>query len=163
MEIKLRLALDCEPDDAWWAIRSPRVLNRVSFPLLQFEAIEPQGFPAQWPVGPHPVTVRALGLVAIGEQTIDVSYPEWRWGVRGMRDTGRGLNGPLSLVTRWQHDLTVAPGEGGGTLYRDRLRFEVGPLTPLAWPLYWLFWQYRAARMRRLAPGWHRARLADGA
>jgi hypothetical protein len=74
--------------------------------------------------------------------------------VRAMRDTGRGLSGPLAAITSWQHTLTVAPTDDGRTLYRDQLKFEAGALTPLLWPMYWAFWQWRAIRMQQLAPGW---------
>ena len=67
-----------------------------------------------------------------------------------MRDTGRGLSGPLALITRWEHTLTVAPTGDGRTLYRDQLRFEAGALTLVLWPMYWAFWQWRGLRMRTL-------------
>ncbi len=76
--------------------------------------------------------------------------------VRAMRDTGRALSGPLAVITRWEHTLTVAPTRDGRTLYRDQLRFEAGALTPLLWPMYWAFWQWRSIGMRRLAPTWTR-------
>lgn len=157
MRVLLKIVLDCDPDTAWDAIRSPRVLGDVSGPLLAFEALEPGGFPAQWGPGDHPVLVKAGGLVPIGEQVIGISFPELgREGVRAMRDTGRATSGPLSIITRWEHTLTVAPTADGRTLYRDQLVFEAGALTPLLWPMYWAFWQWRSIGMRRLAPTWTR-------
>ncbi|MGX5682111.1 hypothetical protein [Schumannella luteola] len=153
MRVLLKIVLDCPPDAAWDAIRDPRVLGAVSAPLVSFDSLEPGGFPERWGEGEHPVLVRAAGLVPIGEQIIGISFPELP-GVRAMRDTGRGLSGPLALVTRWQHTLTVAPTADGRTLYRDRLLIEAGALTPALWLMYWAFWQWRAIGMRRLAPSW---------
>lgn len=155
MRVLLKLVLDCEPDAAWRAIRSPGVLGEVSAPLTVFESLEASGFPELWEAGDHPVRVRAFGILPLGDQVIGISFPELP-GVRAMRDTGRGLDGPLALVTEWQHTLTVAPYPGGRTLYRDQLKFSAGPLTLLMWPLYWAFWQWRAIGMKRLAPGWEK-------
>lgn len=175
MRVLLKLVLDCAPDDAWRAIRSPDVFAAVSAPLTYFRSLEPDGFPGSWPPGPHRVMVCAARLVDIGEQTIDISYPDSvalrrTWGpgdanpaVRIMRDTGRGLSGPLTVVTRWEHTMAIAPAPGGRTLYRDQLVFAAGVLTPLLWPLYWGFWQWRAIGMRRLAPSWGASAAGAGA
>lgn len=149
MRVLLKIVLDCAPDTAWDAIRSPRVLCDVSAPLTVFESLEEGGFPERWEAGDHPVRVRAGGIVPLGDQIIGISFPDLR-GVRAMRDTGRGLSGPLALISSWQHTLTVAPTADGRTLYRDQLQFEAGALTPVLWPMYWAFWQWRGIRMRQL-------------
>ena len=175
MRVLLKLVLDCEPDAAWRAIRSPSVLNAVSAPLTTFESLEPYGFPVLWPEGDHPVRMRSAGGITIGDQVIGISFPEVGSpgsgtrapagsgsgsnspsgsGVRLVRDTGRGLSGPLALVTRWEHTMSVADAPGGRTLYRDQLVVEAGHLTPLLWPAYWAFWQWRAFGIKRLAPTW---------
>jgi hypothetical protein len=167
MRVLLKLVLDCDPDAAWRAIRSPSVLNAVSAPLTAFESLEPDGFPELWPEGEHPVRMRSAGGITIGDQIIGVSYPEAGspgsgtrapsgsgGGVRLMRDTGRGLSGPLALVTRWEHTMSIADAPGGRTLYRDQLVVEAGHLTVLLWPAYWAFWQWRAFGITRLASRW---------
>jgi hypothetical protein len=173
MRVLLKLVLNCSPDDAWRAIRSPSVLNAVSAPLTQFESLEPGGFPTLWPEGDHPVRMKSAGGITIGEQVIAISYPEVgspgsgtrapaggggrhdaTSGVRVMRDTGWGLSGPLALVTRWEHTMTIAEAPDGRTLYRDQLVFGAGRLTLLLWPAYWAFWQWRAIGIARLAPSW---------
>jgi hypothetical protein len=154
MRVLLKLVLDCPPDAAWRAIRSPRVLGDVSFPLTTFVSLEPEGFPELWGPGEHPVLVKAFGVIPIGEQVIGISYPERTDDVRMMRDTGRARTGPLTVVTTWEHSLTVAPAPGGRTLYRDRLVFDAGPITPLLWPVYWAFWQWRAFGLKRFAHTW---------
>ncbi|MEP6482165.1 MAG: hypothetical protein ABJA94_09185 [Rhodoglobus sp.] len=148
MRVLLKLILDCPPDAAWNAIRSPDVFRAVSFPLSTFTSLEPGGFPEQWAAGEHPVLVKALGLVAVGEQVIDISFPPTRNGVRRVVDRGRGFPG----ITKWEHTMAVSAAPGDRTLYRDQLKFD-GPL--VLWPLFWAFWQWRAIGLTRLAPAFH--------
>jgi hypothetical protein len=154
MRVLLKLELDCDPDAAWLAVRSPSVMSDVAAPFTSFTSLEPNGFPAQWPEGEHLVITKALGFLPIGQQVIVISYPTRRDDVRIMRDTGWGITGPLALIDKWEHSLSVAPAANGKTLYRDQLRFSAGVLTPLLWPVYWAFWQWRGLRMRQLAAGW---------
>ncbi|TBN57881.1 hypothetical protein EYE40_11025 [Glaciihabitans arcticus] len=153
MRIVLKLVLDCEPDAAWRAIRNPRVFRAVSSPLTTFVSLEPQGFPETWPEGVHHLFGRAFGVLPMGEQTIDLAFLR-RGKVRMVRDSGEGLSGPLALVTAWEHTMAVADSGDGRTLYRDQLRFSAGAITPLLWPVFWAFWQWRAFRMSQLAPTW---------
>jgi len=154
MRILLKLVLDCPPDAAWNAIRSPATFAQVSAPFTTFESLEPQGFPERWPAGAHPVRVRAFGVLPIGEQSITISFPTRHDDVRVMRDDGGALDGPLAVVTEWHHTMAVSPAPHGRTLYRDRLQFSAGVFTVVLWPVYWAFWQWRAVRMRRLATTW---------
>ena len=154
MRILLKLVLDCTPDAAWDAVRSPRGMQQVSAPFSTFQSLEPAGFPYLWSAGEHPVKISSFGFVPIGEQVIGISYPERGDDVRVQVDNGRGLSGPLALVTKWQHSIAVGPAPDGRTLYRDQLVFEAGSLTPLLWLGYWAFWQWRGARIRSLAPTW---------
>ena len=154
MRILLKLVLDCTPDAAWKAIRSPEVFRAVSAPLLRFSSLEPDGFPDSWPAGKHPVSVSMLGIVSAGEQIINISFPESGAGVRTVRDTGGAVSGPLTTITRWDHTMAVSADRGGRTLYRDQLVIEAGVLTPLLWIGFWAFWQWRAFGLRRFAPTW---------
>jgi hypothetical protein len=154
MRILLKFILDCEPDTAWRAIRSPAVFRAVSAPFTTFESLEPGGFPKLWSAGVHPVRGKAFGLLPMGDQVIDISFGEARGATRLVHDDGGGLSGLLTLVTDWHHTMAVSPTADGRTLYRDQLRFRVGPITLLAWPLYWVFWQWRGARIRSLALSW---------
>jgi hypothetical protein len=151
MHVHLKLVLDCDADAAWGAIRSPHVLRKVSAPLLGFASLEPGGFPDSWPPGEHPVRVSTVFGVPLGEQVIAVSYSE-RDGARIMEDAGYARSGALTLITGWRHRLAVSPTEGGRTLYRDRLEFSAGPLTPLVWIVLWLAWQWRGRGLLQRAP-----------
>jgi len=154
MRVLLKLILDCEPDAAWRAIRSPAGLRSVSAPLMVFHSLEPGGFQEQWSEGEHPVRVEGLGVIPLGEQVIAISYPPAQGQTRLVQDTGYGVSGIFTAVKYWEHTMAVAPAHGGGTLYRDQLVFDAGALSPLLWPMYWVFWQYRALRMKALARDW---------
>ncbi len=154
MRVLLKLELDCAPDAAWRAIRSPEVFRAVSAPFTTFDSLEPGGFPDSWSEGVHVVRARAFGGVVLGEQTIDLSFAERRNGVRTVRDTGRALSGPLAVATRWDHTMAVSALPGARTLFRDRLIVEAGALTPLLWIGCWAFWQWRGIQIRRLSRDW---------
>lgn len=154
MHVMLKFELDCSVDAAWAAVRSPKVFRAVSSPFLGFTSLDPEGFPETWEAGDHHVEVKALGLIPIGEQVISISYPDRGTDVRILQDTGGGVRGPVELVTYWHHRMAVSPLADGRTLYRDKLVFDVGPVTLLVWPLFWLFWQWRGAGIRRFAQTW---------
>ncbi|MGV8897078.1 MAG: hypothetical protein ACOH10_14800 [Rhodoglobus sp.] len=153
MRILLKLELDCAADAAWRAIRSPAVFRAVSAPFTTFDSLEPGGFPDTWTEGLHLVRAKAFGAAVIGEQTIDLTFRE-RDDVRSVRDTGRGLSGPLSAVTRWEHTMAVSALPGARTLFRDQLIVEAGALTPLLWIGFWAFWQWRGIQLKRLSHDW---------
>jgi hypothetical protein len=154
VRILLKFPLDCRPETAWHALRSPSVFRAVAAPLLRFTSLEQSGFPEIWGAGPHPVRARAFGVIDLGEQVIDLSYPRRSDGVRMEVDTGGGLNGALSVITHWHHTMAVSATADGRTLYRDRLVFRAGLLTLPMWPVLWVFWQWRARRIRRLSRDW---------
>ena len=153
MHVMLKHVLDCSPDAAWRAIRSPEVFRAVAAPLLSFESVEPHGFPPAWTEGEHPVTARALGLFPIGEQVIDLTFTR-KGDARLMHDTGEPVSGALGLVSYWHHTMAVSPTKDGRTLFRDRLLFDAEPLSLAVWPAIWAFWQWRGLQMKRLAPSW---------
>lgn len=154
MRVLLKLTLAATPDAAWRAIRSPAVFREVSAPIMRFESLEPDGYPESWPAGEHPVSAKAFGLVPVGEQMIVIGYPPERDGVRRTIDTGFGVSGIFTTITSWHHTMAISAHPDGGTLYRDELRFEAGRMTPLLWPVYWVFWQWRALQLLRLARSW---------
>ncbi|UDF14368.1 hypothetical protein LH407_05765 [Antiquaquibacter oligotrophicus] len=153
MRVLLKFTLDCTPDAAWRALRDPKVVGQVDGPIAAPTSLEPGGFPDEWTTEPHRVAVKAFGLIPIGEQEIRLSFSE-RAGARIVQDTGRPLSGALATVTSWRHTMAVSPRGDGRTLYRDRLEFGAGLLTPAVWPVLWALWQWRGAQLKRLAPTW---------
>lgn len=159
MRILLKLVLDCDADAAWRALQSPRALAELYGPLLAVESNEPSGMPVRWEGGADAaVRISLAGAIPLGTQLISVSErraSDSRGEVRIGRDTGMPLTGVLASLDVWDHQMAVspAPGDATRTLWRDRLVIG-GPTAPLLWPLLWSVWQWRAARLRALAPTW---------
>ena len=159
MRILLKLVIDCDADAAWRAVHSPRAAAELYGPLLDLEPLVPHGLPTAWSPGDDvPVQLSAFGAVPMGRQLIHVSerpVDEPSGRVRIFRDSGIPLTGPLASLDVWDHQMAVsaAPGDPTKTLWRDRL--VIGSASaPVLWPVLWSVWQWRAARIRALAPTW---------
>jgi hypothetical protein len=164
MTVMLKERLECRPDAAWRALRSPTVMREVAGPWLGYASLEDSGFPSIWEPGGHPVRLLAGGLVPVGEQDIDIRLDTTSHdGVRIVRDAGHGMAGVPATIRSWYHRMAVAPhpDDPAATLYRDRLEFDAGALTPLMWPGMWSLWQWRGARIKALAPGFDELPAAD--
>lgn len=167
MRILLKFTIDCDADAAWRALHSPRAVAELYGPLLQLEPLGTEGLPTSWSPGDDAaVQLTLAGAVPMGRQLISVSdrVAEDTYGpVRIFRDSGMPLTGPLSSLEVWDHQMAIAPvpGDVTRTLWRDRLVIG-GPTAPALWPALWTIWQWRAARVKALAPGWaHDPELAD--
>lgn len=155
MRVLLKLTLDCTPDAAWRALRSPAVLREVVAPWLDFSSLESGGLPTTWPEGRHRVRALAFRRFPAGDELVDVSYPGGLpTGVRMLRDGGGAIAGPLALFDRWDHRMAVSELPDGRTLYRDQLLAHAGALDLVAWYPTWAFWQWRGMRLKQLAPTW---------
>lgn len=152
MRVQLRIQLPVSGDELWQAIRTPAVFRTVSSPLLEMASVEAGAFPEMWHGdGAHLIAIRALGLLPMGTQTIDVSFAERPDGTRVMTDDGKPISGALTAISEWRHRMAVTDLADGTSLYRDRLEFSAGVLTPLLWLSLWAFWQWRAMQLKRLA------------
>lgn len=159
MRILLKFVIDCDADAAWRAVHSPRAVAELYGPLLDLAPLEPRGLPTSWAPGDDvPVQLALGGIVPMGRQLIHVSdrvAQEPNGPVRIFRDSGIPLTGPLASLDVWDHQMAVspAPGDPSQTLWRDRLVIG-GPTAPALWPVLWTMWQWRAARIKALAPTW---------
>lgn len=154
MRIQLKTVLDCEPDVAWRALRSPAALQELYAPFLTMRTDE--RLPTMWQPTATTVGLSLAGLVPAGKQRIDLDFIEDRKdGVRILVDEGAPLSGPLALLESWRHRMAVAPAhdDHGKTLYRDRLDIG-GAAAPALWFPLWTVWQWRASRLKELAPTW---------
>lgn len=157
MRILLKFEIDCDPDAAWRALHSPRAVAELYGPLLAVETLEdaPTSFASGDDV---PVQMRAAGVFPVGRQLISVADRETadaNGPVRVFRDWGVPLTGPLAALDVWDHQMAVSavPGDPTRTLWRERLTIG-GAAAPALWPGLWAMWQWRATRIRALAPTW---------
>lgn len=159
MRILLKFVIDCDPDAAWRALHSPRAVAELYGPLLEFDPLVPGGLPTSWRPGDDvPIQLSTFAAVPVGRQLIHISerfVDEPAGPVRIFRDSGIPLTGPLASLDVWDHQMAVspAPRDATKTLWRDRLVIG-GPTAPALWPVLWTIWQWRAARIRALAPTW---------
>lgn len=161
MRILLKLVIDCDPDAAWRALQSPRALAELYGPLLDIDPLVESEMPTSWSRGSEAAVRMSLaGMIPLGTQLIrvtDRTTPDPGTGetVRIGRDTGIPLTGPLASLDVWDHQMAIAsaPGDPSKTLWRDRLVIG-GPTAVALWPVLWTVWQWRAARIRALAPTW---------
>lgn len=157
----LKERLDARPEAVWRALQSPTVMREVAGPWLGYASKEAGGFPDRWEPGDHPVRLLAAGVVPMGDQDISITLDTARHeGVRIVRDDGRGVDGVPGLIRSWYHRMAVAPHpeDPDATLYRDRLEFDAGPLTPALWAGLWPLWQWRGLRLKQLAAGFDEER-----
>ena len=157
MRILAKFVIDCDADAAWRALHSPRAAAEIYGPVIDMQPLAP--LPTQWTTGTDAaVTLFALGLVPLGRQLISISdrtAADSSSEVRILRDSGAPLTGPLASLTVWDHQMAVspAPGDPSRTLWRERLVIG-GGTAALVWPVLWAAWQWRAVRIRALAPTW---------
>lgn len=157
MRVRLNLLLDCPPDAAWEAVHSPALFQAVSGPITTAQSLEPGGFPDRWADTEHRVRLRMLGLLPMGTQLIALRDETRADGTRIVHDEGGPLTGAMSIVSRWHHRMAISPDPAAPdsrTRFRDALDVGAGVLTPVVWFGFWVFWQLRAQKLRRLAPGW---------
>lgn len=128
------------------AIRKPALMVAVAAPLVQLRSTEAGGYPALWQEGPHRVQLRLFGLIPLGPQTIDVSFPPAPSGQALLRDNGHG-----PLIKRWDHSITVTDNGDGTTSYSDDLDIGAGLLTPFVWLSAQLLFIHRQRRLQALA------------
>jgi hypothetical protein len=159
MRILLKLVIDCDADAAWRALHSPRAVAELYGPMVDLAPLGPDALPTAWEPGADVgVEMRLVGRVPLGRQLIHVSertVPGPHGPVRIFRDSGIPIAGPLAALDVWDHQMAVspAPGDPAKTLWRDRLVIG-GRAAPVLWPALWATWQWRAARIRALAPSW---------
>lgn len=161
VHVGLRIVLDAPVDAVRDALLSPAVMVAVTTPFLVYRSRDPQGFPVRWvPGDPHPITASAFGVVPSGDTHVDLDLYDVE-GVPVQRDNGGGTSGLFGRMSM-QHRMAVLPAPGGTTLLVDRLDYRMRPaaLGALLWPGMWMIWQWRALRMRSLAPQWRRHRRA---
>jgi ligand-binding SRPBCC domain-containing protein len=155
VHVGLKIVLDAPVDTVRDAFRSPAVMVAVTRPFLVYRSLAPEGFPDRWTPGePQPITASAFGLLPSGDTHVDLELRDVD-GVPVQVDRGGGTSGLFARMTM-RHRMAATPLPDGRTLLRDRLTYRMRPavLGLALWPGMWVIWQWRAMRMRALAPSW---------
>lgn len=143
MRVRRSTELPCDADRAWEELQKPGLLQHVSRPLLSVRFRD--GRPERWTVGEHPVSLRLLGVIPLGRQTVGIEVPPSERGEFRLRDNGRGR-----LVRRWDHLVVIEPLGPGRCRYTDDVEIEAGVLTPVVTAFAWVFYRHRQRRWKRL-------------
>lgn len=148
MKLRLSTILNTPIEQVFEWLQTPRLLQYIAHPLIEFRAIEPVTFPEVWTVGDYRVEMRFLGLIGIGEQNIRIRL-EPAQQIPGQRYQLLD-DGYSHLIQRWHHTIYLEALHNGFTRYVDELELEAGLLTKPVWLFAYLFYTYRQHRWRQL-------------
>lgn len=142
------ILLPTNADEVWRRVLGPRLFIEVSKPVLSITPLDVSDFPEIWEDRSYRVALRLFGLIPLGWQVIEPSFPEPQGETRRLLD-----NGHSALIRKWHHEISVIP-QGETTLYRDRLEIDAGLLTPIVALFARLFFAHRHKRLAKLfGPG----------
>lgn len=147
MRLSISTILNCTPETAWNQVLKTRLLVHVSYPLVVFTPIDPPNFPSLWTEGRYLVKIWLGGVIPFGRQVISISIPESDKGRSSyrLRDNGSG-----SIISTWNHLISIDEAQLGRTVYTDTVDIEAGLLTPFVWLYASLLYRYRQKRWKQL-------------
>lgn len=158
MRVNLSTRIGLPPETVWSELRTARLLQHIAWPLVRFVPLVGEQFETFEPGGRYPVKLRLFGMVPFGVQWIVTSTHEpdaGQWP-KQLRD-----NGHSALIEKWDHWISVAPHEKGGTRYQDEVEIAAGVLTPFIWIFAQVFYRHRQRRWRGLSRTLHARQLID--
>jgi SAM-dependent methyltransferase len=133
-------------------LHTPEIFRAVSSPFTVFRDDPAGPLPERFqPDTDYSVIVTAGGMIPLGKQIIRLEDTVASWAERQTVDVGRGVSGMLSQLDGWNHQMALEATPDGSTLFRDTLTVNAGWLTPIMWPTFMIFWQWRALRLRQVA------------
>jgi len=130
---------------AWEAVQRRTLLEHITHPLLK---IMPPGLDAlleRFQRDTYPMKLYLFGFLPLGHHTIQVVTLDPLRHELYTEESG-------TLVRVWNHAITLRTDNQGRTVYQDALELDAGRFTPVLWVLAGLFYRYRQARWRALAP-----------
>jgi hypothetical protein len=140
--IERSVELDAAAEQVWAAARTPAAFRYVTRGVLRITGLPRTGTIGEdtridgWLLlgGVLPVHRHHLEVVRVDEAAMTLSSNE-RGGV----------------LRRWDHDVVVAPLDGGRCRHADRVVIDAGPFTLPVVAFAWLFYRSRQWRWRSLA------------
>lgn len=148
MKLSRSTIIALPPETVWAEVQTAKLLMHIAWPLVRFSPVSDEPFEAFKPGGRYPMKLRLFGVVPFGTQWIVTSVHQPETGVwpKQLRD-----NGHSALISKWDHWITIAPTESGGTFYSDEVEISAGIVTPFIWAFAQLFSWHRQRRWRGLA------------
>lgn len=148
MKLRLSTVFNAPIEQVFEQVKTPRLLQYIAYPLIEFRPVEPAVFPEVWTVGDYRVEMRFLSLISMGEQSIRIRL-EPAQQIPGQRYQLLD-DGYSRLIQRWHHLIHLEALPNGFTQYVDELEVEAGLLTKPVWLFAYLFYSYRQYRWRQL-------------
>jgi hypothetical protein len=146
MGFTLSSLLKAPAEEVWAQLRSPRLMQHVAAPVLEFRPTAGEQLPILWEEGDFEVSLHLFSMVPLGPQTVGIRLlDEQAWPRRVLDD------GHSPLIRSWKHWIELEPAGQGTTLYTDRLAICAGVLTPFVWLFARLLFAHRQRRLRTLA------------
>lgn len=152
MRVEIGTVIPAPAELVWHHLGRPALLVHVAAPILRFSPKDPPVWPERWAEGDYSARMAFLGVLPLGLQTVGLRRGMEQGWPRTIRDKGHG-----TLVTRWDHLITLEPDGPGRTRYRDTVDIEAGLLTPFIWLFAQFFYRHRQRRWRALARSGFRA------
>lgn len=159
MKVLLATTIDLPPSTVWVQVQTASLLQHIAWPLVRFIPVDRMSFSTFKPGGRYQVKLRLFGLVPFGTQWIVTSLHEPEIGdwPKRLRD-----NGHSALIETWDHWITIAPDDQGGTRYTNEVEISAGVITPLVWAFAQIFYRHRQRRWHGLSQTLHaRTLIAD--
>lgn len=122
MIIKVSTVFDATTDMVWEKIVNPKVLQRISFPLLTFTPKSGTDFSQQWCVdSTHEVSLHLGGLIPLGSHSIRITKMNRIQNEIISKESG-------DLVKIWNHNIRFTQ-KGGCVEYCDEVEIKAGIMT----------------------------------
>lgn len=144
--LDLETALPCSVEAAWEAVQRRTLLEHVTHPLLKIMPLTLESLPERFERGSYLMKLYLLGFLPLGRHTIRIVKLDATQHELLTEESG-------TLLKTWNHRITLRSDPSGRTLYRDALDLDAGWLTLAVQLFAQVFYRYRQARWRTLAPG----------
>lgn len=142
MQVKISTTLPCSSERAWREIQHINLLLHIAHPLVTFEPVEPNVFPATWSDASYLVQMRVFGFIPFGEQWVAIKLNHEKFELLD--------DGHSNLIKQWRHKITVQRTSEGCTRYTDTIDIKAGIFTFGVWLFANVFFRHRQRRWRRL-------------
>lgn len=141
MKLKISTVLPASIETIHKLMLKPSTLHFVSFPILEFDSVNPAQWAEQWAEGNHVVKMKLFGLFPLGRQNIKTSFPN----KYSLRDNGSG-----QLAQVWDHWIDLEPSQDQSTTYTDSVEIKAGLFTIFIWLFALFLYWHRQRRWHRL-------------
>jgi len=149
MRVAVSSVFPCPLARIWQEVQTTRLLNYVAAPLVRFQPVDPPAWPERWSEGHYRVGMTLFGFLPWGQQWIVASVTRLDT-TPGQQHYELRDNGYSSLISRWDHRITIRETADGMTHYSDTVDIRAGWLTLFVWAFAQVFYRHRQNRWRQL-------------